>query len=334
MALSLAGAYALSLPLPYIAPIFALMLTIKPAPPMRLKSLFGLILLILFTTSTGLMLIPVLLNYPVTGLLIVAMGLFLGNYLSVNMGKGAVGALLTVGLTLISAAGLASFMVGRTVVVALILCLSLAVVCQYVVYAFFPEDAVPPTAPPKPETGDSDQSNWIALRATLIVFPAYMMGLINPGMYLPIIMKSVSLGQQGSITNVRHAGRELLSSTFAGGCFAVLFWFALDLVTNLWMFFLWMLIFSIYFSAKLYRVVPSRFPASFWMNTVITMLILLGPAVQDSANGKDVYKAFAVRMGLFVAVTFYAWAAIAVLEHLRTRRMDRIHQSLPAMEAN
>jgi hypothetical protein len=39
------------------------------------------------------------------------------------------------------------------------------------------------------------------------------------------------------------------------------------------------------------------------------MLILLGPAFEDSASGKDVYAAFAVRMGLFVAVTLYAWPA-------------------------
>jgi hypothetical protein len=53
------------------------------------------------------------------------------------------------------------------------------------------------------------------------------------------------------------------------------------------------------------------------------MLILLGSAVQDSANGNDVYSAFATRMGLFVAVTFYAWGAVSVLETWRGRRMSR-----------
>jgi hypothetical protein len=50
------------------------------------------------------------------------------------------------------------------------------------------------------------------------------------------------------------------------------------------------------------------------------MLILLGPAVEDSDNGNDVYAAFLVRMGLFVAVTLYAWLAVYLLEHLRERR--------------
>ena len=67
------------------------------------------------------------------------------------------------------------------------------------------------------------------------------------------------------------------------------------------------------------------------MNTVVTMLILLGSAVQDSNGGKDVYKAFAVRMTLFVVVTLYAWIAVIVLERLRVRRLDR---ALPVMESH
>ena len=62
------------------------------------------------------------------------------------------------------------------------------------------------------------------------------------------------------------------------------------------------------------------------------MLILLGPAVEDSDSGKDVYMAFAVRMGLFVAVTFYAWLAVYALEYLRTRRIRRVASLSQDME--
>jgi FtsH-binding integral membrane protein len=108
----------------------------------------------------------------------------------------------------------------------------------------------------------------------------------------------------------------------------------LDLVTNLWMFFWWMLLLGVYFASKLYQVVPGRFSASFWQNVVVTMLLLLGPAVQDSASGKDVYAAFAVRMGLFVAVTLYAWLAIVVLEQLRNRRLSRNLQTFTSPESS
>jgi hypothetical protein len=65
----------------------------------------------------------------------------------------------------------------------------------------------------------------------------------------------------------------------------------------------------------------------------VTMLILLGPAVEDSASGKDVYAAFAVRMGLFVAVTLYAWPAIVVLEQLRIHRLGRTSLTASVVES-
>lgn len=169
-------------------------------------------------------------------------------------------------------------------------------------------------------------------RATLIILPPVLMAFSNPSLYLQMIMKTVLLAQQGSVVSVRAAGRELLGSTFLAGCFAILFWFALKIWPSLWMFFLWMLLFGIYYAGKIYGVIASRFAPSFWQNVVVTMLILLGPAVQDSA-GKDVYKAFAVRFSLFVAVTLYAWAAIVALERLRVSRHDGTRTLQPAAEA-
>ena len=332
VALSLAGAYALKFPLPFLAPLFALMLAAAPAPPMGPKSLFGLILVVMITLGVGLVLVPLLTNYPVSAVLIVAVGLYFSNYLTVNMGKGLVGALLTVGITLISAAGTASYQLAVTVIQALVLGIGLAIVCQWIVYPWFPEDAVP-ARKAKPPADSAAKSNWIALRASLIVLPAYLLALTNPSMYLAIIMKAVSLGQQGSVIRARDAGRELLGSTFLGGCFTIFFWFLLKICPSLWMFFLWMLLFGVYFACKLYRLIKSRYSPSFWQNVAVTMLILLGPAVEDSANGKDVYAAFAVRMGLFIAVTLYAWLAVYFLEWLRARRLGRIPQSIPNTES-
>lgn len=320
VALSLAAGYGLQLPLPYLAPIFALILTATPAPPLGFKGLVGLIVLVAVTMGVGLLLVPVLINYPVTGLILVAVGMFVSNDLSVNKGKEAVGAFLTVGLTMLTAAGVASFVLALSVAKVLAVGISLAVFIQWLVFLVFPEEPETPDDS-KAEDTPGDQSSWIALRATIIVMPAYFLALVNPTLYLPLIMKSVSLGQQGSLVSARSAGWELLGSTFLGGFFAIVFWWALSLLPSLWMFFLWMLLFGLFYASKIYGLIASRFPASFWVNAVVTMLILLGPAVQDSANGKDVYKAFAVRMSLFVMVTLYAWAAVAALEYIRNRRL-------------
>jgi hypothetical protein len=327
LAVSLALAYAMAVPLPYIAPVFAFMLTATPGPPLGPKALFGLVLLLLLTTGVGLLLIPFLVHYPVTGVLLAALGIYLSFYLTVHLGKGLVGALLAVGVALISAAGLVSYALATTVIQSLVIGMIIAVASQWVVYPWFPENPGPAQRPP-PKPGAED-SKWIALRGTLILLPVYLVALSNPAMYLATIMKTVSLSQQSSLIDARSAGRELIGSTFLAGCFAILAWVLLGICPNLWMFFWLTLLGGIYFAAKLYRLIPSRFPGSFWLNVAVTMLILLGPAVEDSANGKDVYTAFAVRMGLFVAVTLYAWLAVYTLEWLRERRRHKRRRSPP-----
>jgi hypothetical protein len=147
-----------------------------------------------------------------------------------------------------------------------------------------------------------------------------MVALYDPSKYMPIILKSVSLSQQVSSIDSRNAGRELIGSTLLGGVFAIIFWFLLKMFPVLWMFFLWTLLFGIYVASKLYRVFQTRYPASFWLNVGVTVLILLGQSVQDSNNGKDVMMAFAMRMGLFIAVTIYAWGTVYAIDRWRERK--------------
>ena len=106
IALALGAAYATAQPLPFIAPLFAFMLGAAPKPPMGPKGLAGLILILCVMLGSGLLVLPLLLHYPVTGLILVLLGLFLANYVTLNLGKPAAGALLTIGVTLISAMGL------------------------------------------------------------------------------------------------------------------------------------------------------------------------------------------------------------------------------------
>ena len=140
LALALACGYGLQLPLPYLAPLFALLLTAAPAPPMGVKGLVGLVLVVVITLGVGLLLIPVLVHYPMSGVLIVALGLYLSAYVTINLGKALVGTLLTVGVTLISAAGTLNYLLALTVIQSLVLGIGVAIFCQWVVYPWFPED--------------------------------------------------------------------------------------------------------------------------------------------------------------------------------------------------
>ena len=147
-----------------------------------------------------------------------------------------------------------------------------------------------------------------------------MLALTNPSFYLAAIIKTVTLGQQASSTSAASAGRELVGSTLMGAWMAALVWGGLLLQPNLWMLLLWMVAAALWAGAKLFGVRPTSFPPTFWSNALITMLILLGPAIEDSAVGKDVYRASATRVALFVAVALYAWATVWVLEHWRASR--------------
>lgn len=321
-ALCLAASYALGLPLPFVAPLLALFLLVRLDRPLALKGGLGLTLMVLLTTGSGLLLIPLLRHAAFSGVLLVGLCLFLAFRHGLSGGNNLVTTFLVIGLTMISAAGTANFALALLVIGALAQGLLLAVLILALSHWLFPEPAGARTQPPQPVLPPA-QASWVALRAALVVLPAWLLALIDPAGYMAIILKAVGLGQQSCSATARDAARELLGSTLLGGLLAILFWWALGLFVHLWMFFLWMLLFGLLVARKLYAISPTRLSPSFWLNSLVTMIILLGLSVEDSASGKDVYSAFALRMGLFVAISLYAWLMVYLLDRYRLRRQLR-----------
>jgi hypothetical protein len=171
---------------------------------------------------------------------------------------------------------------------------------------------------------DEASAAWVALRATLIVMPVYVLALTNPSLYLAAIMKTVALGQQAGETNARTAGRELVGSTLMGAFVGACVWFGLSLLANLWMLTLWMMAAAWWTGSAMFGARPTAFRPSFWSNALVTALILLGPAIEDSANGKSVVQAAVVRTSLFVGVAIYAWLTVWALERWRQARSSRL----------
>ncbi len=312
-ALCLAISFALDLSVPVIAPVFAVFLLATQNRPMSLKASVAFALVVALTTGSGLLLVPLLRHYAFAGVAITGLLLFLAFRYGLRGGNNLVATFLVAGLTMISAAGTADFQLAMTVVGALVKGLLLAVLVAALTHQLFPE---PVSAQPQPAAkAISDRyTARVALQAALVVMPAWLLAMTDPASYLPIIMKSVSLGRQSCTTTARGAARDLIGSTLLGGVLAVAFWFALRLFVDLWMFFLWMLLFALVVGRKLYRISPTRYSPGFWMNALVTMIILLGQSVQDSVAGKDVYTALAVRMGLFLAVTVYACLMLLIFE--------------------
>ena len=317
-ALCLAVSFALDLPIQVVAPVFAVFLLATVNRALSLKDGLRLVLMVALTTGSGLLLVPLLRYYPVTGVLLIGLCLFLAFRYGLRGGNNLVATFLVVGLTMISAAGTASVDLAMTVVSAMVKGLLLAVLVLALCHGLLPEPARA-FKPPATQSMPNEDTVRLALRAALVVLPAFLLALADPLSYMPIIMKSVSLGRQSCTISARGAARELLGSTLLGGVLAILFWFALKWFVHLWMFFLWMLLFALLVARKLYSISPTRYTPGFWLNTLVTLIILLGQSVQDSVAGKDVYAAFAVRMGLFIAVTLYACLMVQLLDRRRLR---------------
>ncbi|WP_027907462.1 DUF2955 domain-containing protein [Pseudomonas taiwanensis] len=319
-ALCLAVSFGLGLPVPILAPVFAVLLLAMRSQPLPLRAAPLLALLVLLSCGSGLLLIPLLRHAPVSGVLVVGTGVYLVLRYALLGGNGLLANLLVIGLTMIAAAGTSDFTLALSVVEAMAKGMLLATLGCALAHLLFPEPADAPVPSPPARLNDNEVG-WVALRATLIVMPAFLLALIAPDTFMPLIMKSVSLGQQAGETRARHASRELIGSTLLAGALAILLWGALGLFVHLWMFFLWGLLFCLWQARRLYQAVMTQQTPAFWISCLTTFLILLGQSVQDSAAGQDVYRAFAVRMALFVAVSLYASAMLIWIDRRRARQV-------------
>ena len=305
-------AYGLALPLPFVACVLTVLLLSKPGPPIPFAKGAVLALVVAGLLVAGVLMVPILENYAVTGVVLTG-ALLYAVFFAGARSANPLTIILVIAITVIPVAGVAEQALATVLSVAFGVGLGTGVLVSGISHVFFP-DAPAPTVAPAVATVSSEVANWAALQATLVVMPVFVLALTNPVLYLAAIIKTVTLGQQASATNARSAGRELVGSTLMGAWMAALVWAGLSLQPNLWMLMLWMVAAALWAGAKLFGVRRTSFPPSFWSNALVTMLILLGPAIEDAAVGKDVYSASATRVALFIAVALYAWATVWVLE--------------------
>jgi hypothetical protein len=316
-------AYGLALPIPYIVCLMAMVVLCKPGPPIPPAKAVVIALLFAGLLVTGVLMVPLLENYALAGVLLTGVILYALFFFGIRTGNPLT-MILVVAFTLIPIAGVADQALVTAISVALAVGIAVGSLVGGFSHAFFPDAQDPAAKAAKPARPSRETASWIALRGTLVVLPVFVLALTDPSFYLAAIMKTVSLGQQAGSTDTRSAGRELLGSTLIGAGMALVVWFGLSLWPNLWMLMLWIMAAALWAGARLFRVKATTFSPSFWSNALITMLILLGPAIEDSASGKGVLAASAVRVCLFVGVALYAWATVWLLERWRASRSEAL----------
>jgi hypothetical protein len=315
-------AYGAALPLPYIVCLMAVLVLTKPGPPLPLARGAAIAAVLAALVSVGVLMVPLLENYALAGVLLTGVILYGLFFVGIRTGNPLT-MVLVVAFTLIPVAGVAEQALVTAIAVTLAVGVALGSLVGGVSHAFFPDPPRPAGKKAAPAV-DRETASWIALRGMLVVLPAFVLALTDPSSYMATIMKSAQLGQQAGSTDTRKAGQELVGSTLAAAGIALVVWVGLSLWPNLWMLVLWLTGAALWVGARLYRVVPTAFSPAFWNNALVTTIILIGPAIEDSANGSAVLQASAVRVGLFVGVSLYAWAMVWALERWRAARRQAL----------
>ena len=304
--------YGLALPMPHLGVIMAWVVLCRPGEALGLKKGLAGGLLLLGIMAAGVLLVPLLTHYALAAVLLVGLLLYLLMQQAMA-GKGAAAMLLIMAITVIPVAGL----IEQSLAIALAQMMGLGILIGTLVnrlaHALFPPLQVAGAAA-RPVPLPPEHPERLALRAVAMVLPVWLLALGNPAFYIPAMMKTVTLAQQSTSLNARQAGQELVLSTLMGALLACALWLGLSLWPSLLMLVLMLALMTLWLARRLVRLVAGRFPPSFWSNAWITALILFGPAIEDSATGKDVWLAAAMRCGLYLVVAGYGWLCILLLE--------------------
>jgi hypothetical protein len=310
-------AYGMALTAPFVVCVLTVILLSKPGPALPLVKGIIVALVLGGLVAAGIVMVPLLEHYALAGVLLTAVILFAIFFMGLRTGSPLT-MVLVITFALMPVAGFKE----QALIGLLALTIGIGVMVGTLVgaisQALFPDAPSPgatPTAKAPPPT--NEVAGWIALRATLIVMPVFVLALNDPSFYLAAILKTVMLGQQAGETNTRSAGAELVGSTLMGALIAVAVWKGLGLWPSLWMLALWLMAAALWAGSAMTGARRTRFRPTFWSNALITALILLGPAIEDSSSGKSVLEGTLMRTGLFVGVAFYAWATVLLLERWR-----------------
>ncbi|MEZ6929271.1 MULTISPECIES: DUF2955 domain-containing protein [Aeromonas] len=304
--------YGLALPMPHLGVIMAWVVLCRPGEALGLKKGLAGGLLLLGIMAAGVLLVPLLTHYALAAVLLIALLLYLLMQQSMA-GKGAAAMLLIMAITVIPVAGLIEQSLAIAIAQMMGLGILIGTLVNRMAHALFPPLPVAGGAA-RPVPLPPEHPERLALRAVAIVLPVWLLALGNPAFYIPAVMKTVALAQQSTSLNARQAGQELVLSTLAGALLAFALWMGLSLWPSLLMLVLMLSLMTLWLARRLIRLVAGRFPPSFWSNAWITALILFGPAIEDSATGKDVWLAAAMRCGLYLVVAGYGWLCILLLE--------------------
>jgi hypothetical protein len=315
-------------PMSFITAMFAFVFLSLPLPRPSLKFAFGFVLILAVSFFGGALIVPFLEHARWTGILMFTLALFYSFYYSAKGGSAALGTLATVGLTLAAAIGSVSAEALLAIAMAVTLNAAKAMVLVWLAHALMPDprsDVAPDVAPdpgtagkppPKPVPPDLQTARLKAMRSMLIVLPLAMFLLFSSSStsYVIVMIKVATMGQQANVDSSRTMGRSLIQSTIIGGIGATIAWQVLSIYPSLLIYTLLIALTVLLAGPKIFQGAGMGVNASTWSYGILTMIIVIAPAVMDGAGSDGASSAFYTRLFLFLVIAVYGSVAVAVFD--------------------
>lgn len=323
-ALCLLFSQVVAWPLSFVAPVLTLFLLALPMPPPTLKKGIVFVLALLAPLVLGgYLLLPYLHDKRAVGVLLVTLCLFYSFYYTARGGNPVLGAFMTVGLTVITTVGSLSADMIVFLIQGLGVCAAVAIVFVWIAHALLPELPPDPALagmkkppPPKPDPATAGRR---AFRALAVVMPMALVFLMSSGSaaYTVVMIKVATMGQQAtSPEQSRAMGRSLMESTLWGGLGAVIAWNVLSVWPSLLMYTLLVGLAGLIYGRWIFQGPAVHPKFQMVQYAYLTMIVILAPAVLDSAGGSSAGSAFWSRTLLFILIAVYGTFAVWLFDNL------------------
>lgn len=329
-ALSMGFSQIINWPVSFIAAIFTLLMLSLPLPAPTLKSGLKFVLALVIPAYAAMLLIPLMETARWSGVLVVTVALYGSFYYSARGGSPLIGMFMTLGLTMVVTVGSVSADANLMVVNGIAIGATAGIAFVVIAHALLPdlpppEAAVPAVKPAPPPKPCPEVARRNAFRSLAVVLPLVLVFLFmsSSTSYVVVMIKVASMGQQANAEVSRTMGKEQIESTVWGGIGAIITFWVMSAYSSLLLFCLLTGLACLIYGKRIFMG-PGMHPrAGMWSYALMTMLILVTPAVTNTQETGDASAAFYSRLVLFIVIAFYGTISVAIFNTFWPQRKQK-----------
>jgi len=315
--LSLAFGQVANWQMAYITGILTLVILGLPVPAPKLKGGIVFVLALIVPLCLGtLILMPLLEFARWSGILLLVLSLFGCFYFSAKGGPMVIGLFMLMGLSMIITIGSVSLDALLIIISSLSLSAIFGMIFVWIANILLPDLPIEFPKKQKAEPPSLKQARYSAVRALMIMLPITIICLYSASStaYIPIMLKVAAMAQQANSDVSRKLGFEQIESTLWGGLAAIVAWQIMSIWPSLLMYSLVIALTCLLFGARIFKGLGMHKKGDMWSYALLTMVILLTPALADTQSTDGASSAFYTRLVIFIFIGIYGWLSVMVFD--------------------